>query len=261
MTGKAPKPTNAAPYSGSHRFAVAPMMDWTDRHCRYFHRLLTRHALLYTEMITADAVIHGDRERLLGFNPEEHPVALQLGGSDPKRLAAAARIGAEFGYDEINLNVGCPSDRVQEGRFGACLMAEPDLVAASRTRARTPWGSDAVRTSASIRQQGQCPQAGMAVRGPLAGPDRRLAGQQQAAAARFARCLVDPGGQAADAPLVRQPGERVPVQHHVHARGLFVFADHEVAASRRGFPRDHAPGVAAAPFAQVVHVVAGLVQA
>ncbi|MFO7297082.1 MAG: tRNA dihydrouridine(20/20a) synthase DusA, partial [Pseudomonadota bacterium] len=129
MTGKAPKPTNAAPYSGSHRFAVAPMMDWTDRHCRYFHRLLTRHALLYTEMITADAVIHGDRERLLGFNPEEHPVALQLGGSDPKRLAAAARIGAEFGYDEINLNVGCPSDRVQEGRFGACLMAEPQLVA------------------------------------------------------------------------------------------------------------------------------------
>jgi len=129
MTGKAPKSTNAATYSGSHRFAVAPMMDWTDRHCRYFHRLLTRHALLYTEMITADAVIYGDRERLLGFNTEEHPVALQLGGSDPKRLAAAARIGAEFGYDEINLNVGCPSDRVQEGRFGACLMAEPKLVA------------------------------------------------------------------------------------------------------------------------------------
>ena len=105
------------------------MMDWTDRHCRYFHRLLTRHALLYTEMITAEAVIHGDRERLLGFSPEEHPVALQLGGSHPQRLATAARIGAELGYDEINLNIGCPSDRVQEGRFGACLMAEPELVA------------------------------------------------------------------------------------------------------------------------------------
>ena len=105
------------------------MMDWTDRHCRFFHRLLTRHALLYTEMITADAVIHGDRERLLGFSPEEHPVALQLGGADPKRLAMAARIGAELGYDEVNLNVGCPSDRVQDGRFGACLMAEPALVA------------------------------------------------------------------------------------------------------------------------------------
>jgi len=106
------------------------MMDWTDRHCRHFHRVLTRHALLYTEMITAEAVIHGDRQKLLGFSPEEHPVALQLGGSDPKRLAMAARIGADFGYDEINLNVGCPSDRVQEGRFGACLMAEPALVAA-----------------------------------------------------------------------------------------------------------------------------------
>lgn len=105
------------------------MMDWTDRHCRFFHRLLTRHALLYTEMITAEAVIHGDRRKLLGFSPEEHPVALQLGGADPERLALAARIGADFGYDEINLNVGCPSDRVQEGRFGACLMAEPELVA------------------------------------------------------------------------------------------------------------------------------------
>lgn len=111
------------------RVSVAPMMDWTDRHCRFFHRLLTRHALLYTEMVTAEAVIHGDRQRLLGFDPVEHPVALQLGGSDPERLATAARIGADFGYDEINLNVGCPSDRVQEGRFGACLMAEPDLVA------------------------------------------------------------------------------------------------------------------------------------
>src|SRR5918996_3625361 len=112
-----------------HRFCVAPMMDWTDRHCRFFHRLLTRRALLYTEMVTAEAVIHGDRHRLLAFNQEEHPVALQLGGSDPARLAEAAAIGAGFGYDEINLNVGCPSDRVQEGRFGACLMAEPNLVA------------------------------------------------------------------------------------------------------------------------------------
>ncbi|MDX2259381.1 MAG: tRNA dihydrouridine(20/20a) synthase DusA [Hyphomicrobiaceae bacterium] len=112
-----------------HRFSVAPMMDWTDRHCRFFHRLMTRRALLYTEMVTADAVIHGDRARLIGFSPAEHPVALQLGGSDPARLAEAARIGTEWGYDEINLNVGCPSDRVQEGRFGACLMAEPALVA------------------------------------------------------------------------------------------------------------------------------------
>jgi tRNA-dihydrouridine synthase A len=105
------------------------MMDWTDRHCRFFHRVLTRRALLYTEMITAEAVLRGDRQRLLGFSPEEHPVALQLGGSDPARLAEAAAIGADWGYDEINLNVGCPSDRVQEGRFGACLMAEPELVA------------------------------------------------------------------------------------------------------------------------------------
>lgn len=104
------------------------MMEWTDRHCRSFHRLLTRGALLYTEMITTGAVIHGDRQRLIGFDPEEHPVAVQLGGSDPRALAQAARICAEFGYDEINLNVGCPSDRVQEGRFGACLMAEPALV-------------------------------------------------------------------------------------------------------------------------------------
>jgi len=105
------------------------MMDWTDRHCRAFHRTLTRRALLYTEMVTAPAVIHGDRERLLGFDACEHPVALQLGGSDPAQLAEAARIGAAFGYDEINLNVGCPSDRVQSGRFGACLMREPELVA------------------------------------------------------------------------------------------------------------------------------------
>src|SRR6185436_3801411 len=100
-----------------------------DRHCRAFHRVLTRCALLYTEMLTADAIIHGDRERLLGFSDIEHPVALQLGGSDPEKIAQAARIGASFGYDEINLNIGCPSDRVQAGRFGACLMREPDLVA------------------------------------------------------------------------------------------------------------------------------------
>ena len=105
------------------------MMDWTDRHCRAFHRALTRHALLYTEMLTADALIHGDRARLLGYSPVEHPLALQLGGSDPAKMEQAARIGAEFGYDEINLNIGCPSDRVQAGRFGACLMREPDLVA------------------------------------------------------------------------------------------------------------------------------------
>jgi tRNA-dihydrouridine synthase A len=112
------------------RFSVAPMMDWTDRHCRFFHRLLSRRARLYTEMVTAGAVIHGDRERLLGFSCEEHPIAVQLGGSDPGDLARAARICADFGYDEINLNVGCPSDRVQDGRFGACLMREPALVGA-----------------------------------------------------------------------------------------------------------------------------------
>lgn len=112
-----------------HRFSVAPMMDWTDRHCRVFHRLMTRRARLYTEMLTTGAIIHGDRVRLLGFDASEHPVALQLGGSDPCDLAAAAVIGEDFGYDEINLNVGCPSDRVKDGRFGACLMAEPALVA------------------------------------------------------------------------------------------------------------------------------------
>ncbi len=104
-------------------------MDWTDRHCRFFHRLLSARALLYTEMITAEAVLHGKRDMLLAFSPQEHPVALQLGGSDPVRLGEAAAIGEGYGYGEINLNVGCPSDRVQEGRFGACLMAEPDLVA------------------------------------------------------------------------------------------------------------------------------------
>ena len=118
------------------------MMDWTDRHCRFFHRLLSRRARLYSEMLTAQAVLHGNRERLLGFSAEEHPVALQLGGSEPALLAQAAAIGEDFGYDEINLNVGCPSDRVQEGRFGACLMAEPDrvavAVAAIKARVRVP---------------------------------------------------------------------------------------------------------------------------
>src|SRR5437660_3445663 len=112
----------------AHRFSIAPMMEWTDRHCRFFHRLLTRRALLYTEMITTGAVLRGDRTRLLAFDPAEHPVAVQLGGSDPRALAECARICADLGYDEINLNVGCPSDRVREGRFGACLMAEPALV-------------------------------------------------------------------------------------------------------------------------------------
>ena len=110
-------------------FSVAPMMDWTDRHCRVFHRLMTRRSRLYTEMLTTGAILHGDRHRLLAFDRCEQPVALQLGGSHPKQLAASAKIGEDFGYDEINLNVGCPSDRVREGRFGACLMAEPLLVA------------------------------------------------------------------------------------------------------------------------------------
>jgi tRNA-dihydrouridine synthase A len=126
----------------THRLSVAPMMDWTDRHCRYFHRQLTRHAVLYSEMVVADAVLRGDRDRLLGFSPEEHPLALQLGGSEPAKLAAAAAIAADFGYDEINLNVGCPSDRVQSGMFGACLMRVPalvgDCVAAIAARVRVP---------------------------------------------------------------------------------------------------------------------------
>lgn len=111
------------------RLCVAPMMDWTDRHCRYFHRRLSPHARLYTEMVTAAALVRGERAHLLAYNPEEHPVALQLGGADPVELAQASRHGEQAGYDEINLNVGCPSDRVQSGRFGACLMREPELVA------------------------------------------------------------------------------------------------------------------------------------
>ena len=113
----------------AHRVAVAPMMDWTDRHCRYFFRLLTPDTWLYSEMVTAQAVVHGDRNRLLQFDPAEHPVSLQLGGSEPEVLASATTIANELGYDEINLNIGCPSDRVQSGRFGACLMADPGRVA------------------------------------------------------------------------------------------------------------------------------------
>ena len=112
-----------------HRLSIAPMMDWTDRHCRYFHRLITRRALLYTEMVTTGALIHGDVKRHLEFNAEEHPVALQLGGSEPADLAHCAKLAQDWGYDEVNLNCGCPSERVQRGAFGACLMAEPALVA------------------------------------------------------------------------------------------------------------------------------------
>ncbi|MEQ1637035.1 MAG: tRNA dihydrouridine(20/20a) synthase DusA [Methylococcales bacterium] len=112
-----------------HSFCVAPMLDWTDKHCRYFHRLLSRKVLLYTEMVTTGAILHGDSQRHLAFNAEESPVALQLGGSNPKELANCAQLAVDYGYQEVNLNVGCPSDRVQNGRFGACLMADPGLVA------------------------------------------------------------------------------------------------------------------------------------
>ena len=112
-----------------YTFSVAPMMDWTDRHCRAFHRVLSKRALLWTEMVTADAVIHGERNRLIGFSEDEHPVALQLGGNEPDKMAEAARIAEAFGYDEVNINCGCPSDRVQSGAFGACLMREPQTVA------------------------------------------------------------------------------------------------------------------------------------
>jgi tRNA-dihydrouridine synthase A len=113
-----------------YRFSVAPMMDWTDRHCRAFHRTLSKRALLWTEMVTADAVIHGDRDRLIGFSEPEHPIVLQLGGNEPDKMAEAARVAEAFGYDEVNINCGCPSDRVQSGAFGACLMREPATVAA-----------------------------------------------------------------------------------------------------------------------------------
>ena len=124
-----PTPAIGSAASNPWRMSVAPMMDWTDRHCRYFHRLLSRHALLYTEMVTTGALVHGDVARHLRLNAEEHPVALQLGGSEPSDLAHSARLGEQWGYDEINLNCGCPSERVQRGAFGACLMAEPQLVA------------------------------------------------------------------------------------------------------------------------------------
>ena len=121
--------TRPMPVEQAARLSVAPMMDWTDRHCRYLHRLMSQHTLLYTEMVTAPAVINGDRDRLLGFDDSEHPVAVQLGGSDPVQLAEAAKIAADYGYGEVNLNCGCPSDRVQSGSFGAVLMERPDLVA------------------------------------------------------------------------------------------------------------------------------------
>ncbi len=121
------KPDNTSKYA-ANRFSIAPMLDWTDRHCRYFHRLMTKETLLYTEMVTTGAIIHGKGD-FLAYNEEEHPVALQLGGSNPADLATCAKLAQERGYDEVNLNVGCPSDRVQNGRFGACLMAEPQLVA------------------------------------------------------------------------------------------------------------------------------------
>ncbi len=117
----------------NRRFCVAPMLDWTDRHERFFLRLMSKHAVLYTEMVTTGALIHGDKDRYLKYNKEEHPVALQLGGSDPKAMAICAKMAEDYGYDEVNINVGCPSDRVQNGAFGACLMAEPDLVAENVT--------------------------------------------------------------------------------------------------------------------------------
>ena len=158
----------------SHTFSVAPMMDWTDSPCRVLHRCLTKHALLYTEMVTAEAVLRGDRVRLLGFEAFEHPLALQLGGSEPAKLAEASKIAADFGYDEVNLNVGCPSDRVQSGRFGACLMREPglvgDCVAAMRAAVSIPVtvkcriGVDDQNPEESLRALiDVCAQAGVSV--------------------------------------------------------------------------------------------------
>src|SRR5215469_1991002 len=142
LQAQGPKAQGKVTRDQAHRFCIAPMMEWTDRHCRFFHRLMTRRARLYTEMVTTGAVLHGERERLIGFDPFEHPLALQLGGADPCALAQSARIAEDFGYDEVNLNVGCPSDRVQEGRFGACLMAEPDhvgeCVAAMKAQVKVP---------------------------------------------------------------------------------------------------------------------------
>ena len=137
----------------AHRkLSVAPMMDWTDRHCRYFHRLLTKYTLLYTEMINAGAIVHGDVPRHLRFNAEEHPVALQLGGSEPDKLAQAAKIAEEWGYDEVNINCGCPSERVQKGAFGACLMAEPDLVA-DCVKAMLDAVKDPVKTPITVKHR------------------------------------------------------------------------------------------------------------
>jgi len=140
-----------------HRLSIAPMMDWTDRHCRYLHRLMTREALLYTEMVTAQAVIHGPRDRLLGFDRAEHPVALQLGGSDPAELARATAIAVDYGYDEVNLNCGCPSDRVQSGCFGAVLMEHPGLVA-DCVAAMIAAGPVAVTVKCRIGVDDQVPQ-------------------------------------------------------------------------------------------------------
>ena len=145
-------PTRPSSGKLDRRICVAPMMEWTDRHCRYFLRGFSPRVLLYTEMITAAAILRGDRERLLGFDPEEHPVALQLGGNDPDELAAAARIGAEYGYDEINLNCGCPSDRVADGSFGACLMAQPQRVAECVAAMRAAVKDGAQRLAMSMRQ-------------------------------------------------------------------------------------------------------------
>jgi len=141
------------------KLSVAPMMDWTDRHCRYFHRRFTRHTLLYTEMVTARAVIHGDRDRLLGYDPVEHPVALQLGGSDPAELVEATRIACDFGYDEVNLNVGCPSDRVKSGSFGAVLMQDAALVARCAGAMQRAAGSVEVTVKCRIGVDDQEPAA------------------------------------------------------------------------------------------------------
>src|SRR6266404_5860552 len=159
---------------GNFVFSVAPMIDWTDRHCRVFHRLLTRCSRLYTEMLTTGAVIHGDRARLLAFGASEHTVALQLGGPDPRDLATSAKIGEDFGYDEINLNVGCPSDRVRDGRFGACLMAEPALVAA---------GVEAMKRAAGIPVTVKC-RIGIDDQDPEAALDA------------LARCVIAAGADA-----------------------------------------------------------------
>ncbi|MBC6443519.1 MAG: tRNA dihydrouridine(20/20a) synthase DusA [Rhodobacteraceae bacterium] len=142
------------------RLSVAPMMDWTDRHCRYLHRMLSRHTLLYTEMVTVSAILHGNAEQLLGFNPAEHPVALQIGGAVPEDLAKATAIGCDFGYDEVNLNVGCPSDRVQSGRFGACLMQDPGLLAdCARAMTEQSAGRTQITMKCRIGVDDQVPEA------------------------------------------------------------------------------------------------------